>query len=273
MAVAIDAVGGLIAAHTGVTSFTDATFTVGSGTNRALVVGLVIEATPPTTPTVNWDSAGTNQAMTLIATMSDARQSNAIKIYLFGLIAPTSGAKTLNVGGLVSGNNTTLAYAAFTGADQTGGTTTFKNAVTNGAGSGTSLSATVTTVNGDAALSMFGGNDGALTLNQTAWASQVLLTSDLYKGCYGLAVGASVVLTATQSTANSNFAAMAINQASAVITVLSSDNGVPVLRKVYPTGNYPFLAFTELLPAPGTGDMWYPAWSSIDQKVVVIGAG
>lgn len=37
----------------------------------------------------------------------------------------------------------------------------------------------------------------------------------------------------------------------------------------------PFLAFDPILIAAptGTGDMWYPSWSGISRRVILIGAG
>lgn len=220
MTVAIDAKSNWSTSQNAVTSFTDASFTIGSGSNRALVVALVCEATTgnsPTAPTVNWDSTGTNQSMTLIATMSDNRQAHDIRIFLFSLVAPTSGNKTLSVAGLNANVDSLIAYISFTGVDQTGGTITFRNAITSAVGNGTTLTATVTSAIGDAVIAIFGSNSGSVSVNQTAWTNvQVGTTfgSDGYTGNYAIAVGTSTAMTLTQSAGNCNYAAMDILAAS-----------------------------------------------------------
>jgi hypothetical protein len=95
MAAAVDATGtGQTAVAT--TSFTEAasTITVGSGANRVLTMmiqfGAVVSGV-----TANWDSAGTNQAMTQVG--NEPESDNLATTYIFGLIAPTSGAKLLKV--------------------------------------------------------------------------------------------------------------------------------------------------------------------------------
>lgn len=216
--VVIDAKSNFTAAQS-VASFTNNTFTVGAGINRALLVALACEGVAPTAPTCNWDSTGANQAMTLIATDVDNRESSPVRIFLFGLVNPTAGLKTLSVAGLNTSTSSIIAYISFNGVDQTGGATTFKNSQVNSTGTGTVLTATVVTNAGDAALAMFSSNAGGATFNQTAWPSTQGTTSasvNGYNGNYGIASGASVALTQTQSTAHDQgFVATALNQLTA----------------------------------------------------------
>ncbi len=218
MAVVFDALTDYGISHNSVTSFTDTRHTVGSGSNRALIVALSAEATLPTAPTCNWDSAGTNQSMTAIASIA---RSTSTKTWLFCLVAPTSGAKTLNVASLGTAADVIVAYISFTGADQTGGTTTFKNAISSTA-TETTNTKTVTTVSGDGVVGMFSGNDGTPTVNQTAWTSAAVTTAsiDFHIGNFAIAAGATTVMSMTQTSAPDTGVALAINQA--VIDVLQA---------------------------------------------------
>jgi hypothetical protein len=101
--------------------------TVGSGANRALVVSLNFgynTGVPPSAVSVHWDSAGTNQAMTQIVSGSNIATNDEVQ--LWGLVAPTSGNKTLSVSW--TGNAEVFVTAvSFINVNQTGGATTFPN--------------------------------------------------------------------------------------------------------------------------------------------------
>lgn len=114
--------------------------TVGSGSNRALTVFALWGTAGPTGVTVTWDSGGTNQTMTQLALLTQATQTAAI----YGLVAPTSGTKTL----AFTWTNTAQLIVhgcAWTGVNQTGGVTSFPGAQT-AAGAAT---VTVTSATGD----------------------------------------------------------------------------------------------------------------------------
>lgn len=121
MAVAIDAVAA-DATTNATTSQSISTFTVGAGANRALVVALTWQQAA-TAQAVHWDTAGTNQALTLIGT---AVISTTLRVSLYGLIAPTSGNKILTATWTGS-SDVAMAPISFTGVNQTGGTTSFAN--------------------------------------------------------------------------------------------------------------------------------------------------
>ena len=97
-----------------------------------------------TAPTAKWDVAGTNQAMTLIGLQNNA--------YLYGLVAPTSGNKILTVSWTTQSVTAILNCTSFTGALQTGGTTTFPNKVSSG-GAGQPTQ-TITSATGDMVVAM-----------------------------------------------------------------------------------------------------------------------
>lgn len=159
MAVAFDAKGSADATFTGTTvSFTN--LTVGSGSNRGLIAVLIFFADPGAFSSVAWDSSGTNQAMTQIGSTQHNSTNNAY-VALFGLVAPTSGNKTLKATwtNIVSGY---IDAIAFTGVDQTGGATTFYN---NNAATGSSAApaVTITSASGDAAVDVTCGVVGNLS--------------------------------------------------------------------------------------------------------------
>jgi hypothetical protein len=117
--------------------------TVGSGGHRALVCSVGADLNSGLDPvTVVWDSGGTNQSMTpFLAELGNGASS--IKIILYGLVAPTSGNKTLSVT-FNSAASSYISCISFTNVSQTGGTTTFANAQTIDS-SGTSPVALTTT--------------------------------------------------------------------------------------------------------------------------------
>lgn len=220
MAVALDAKGNFSVSHDAVTSYTDTSFTVGSGANRALIVGLACESgtgNHPTAPTANWDSTGTNQSMTLIAASTmQLSSSSDFSLFLFGLVAPTSGNKTLSIASMngSAGSDSIVAMISFTGVDQTGGTTTFKNG-NKGNNSTTTISYAPTTVSGDAVVTVFGTGFGGESFNQTVWANlaQTTLAAFNYDGQYALAVGTTTTMTMTQGGAATEvFSGVVLNQ-------------------------------------------------------------
>lgn len=162
MAVALDSFVADVTSNA-VTSRTLTTLTVGAGANRVLVVALTLQGSA-TAPSVHWDSTGTNQAMTLIT--SQVVTGSVAKLWLYGLVAPTSGAKTLSATWTGS-SDVTLAAGALTGADQTGGATTFAHAAAV-AGTGAN-SSTVTSATGNWVVGCFTGNGAISAPSATQW--------------------------------------------------------------------------------------------------------
>lgn len=125
MAVSFDAIGTGVDSITGQSSpFTLTTLTVGTGNQRALVVQIAWLAAAPAGLTVNWDSAGTPQACTLIKSQAGV---NGQTVQLWGLLAPTSGNKTLSVAWSAGTTELMLQAAAWTGVDQTSTAVAFPN--------------------------------------------------------------------------------------------------------------------------------------------------
>src|ERR1017187_10390268 len=190
MSVAFDAAAtGSTNSHS--TSLTNGNLTVGTGANRVLIVEVAFGAAV-TGVSAYWGTAGTNQAMTLI---KSASTSSGRMVQLWGLVAPTSGHKTLGVT-WTTFTDCILDCCSFTGATQVGGTTTFANSgsVTGSSGN---ASLTITSSAGDYAVDALtrvcGSGGGA-----TSTPSQTLvyaLSTGSYEGAAsdGAAAGSSVV--------------------------------------------------------------------------------
>jgi hypothetical protein len=187
------------AVFSGATSVNLGTLTVGSGSNRALVASIMFNAVVSTVA-LHWDTAGTNQSMTQIGTGTNSIGSTNV-IYLFGLLAPTSGAKTLGATWTTSAAGY-LSGISWTGVSQTSFATSFINFnhVANSCGGTTTSSITVTTTSGNATVE-FGGNSGSETgtaFNQTQWYEDHTGTPNSWAN-YALSAGASTTFNETVS--------------------------------------------------------------------------
>lgn len=149
-AVAFDANQTAIAYVTdGTTPLNTSGLTIGSGSNRALVVAISLRGVSISSQSMHWDPSGTNQALTLITSLS----TTAFTTQLWGLVNPTSGNKVLST--TWSGSAIcTMNGTSFTGVDQTGGTTSFPHATSTSDTSGTvtAPSLTVTSAANNAAM-------------------------------------------------------------------------------------------------------------------------
>jgi hypothetical protein len=134
--------------------------TVGSGSNRALVVLLLFNNSSVTGVSVTWDYGGTNQAMSLISSsLTDTSLEPLTQ--LWGLVNPASGNLTLQMA-WTTGCNVAVGAVSFTGVDQTGGTTTFK-AATPTLGTSASQSITISSTTGNYTVANMGCDDGSVT--------------------------------------------------------------------------------------------------------------
>lgn len=120
MAVAFDANASSPVHTAGATSLSLTTFTMGSVSNGALVSQL-FTALDVSSIVANWDSGGTPQSMTSIITAASA---STHRVAMNGLVAPTSGNKTLAVSWTTS-SEAYLNATSWSGVNQTGGSTTF----------------------------------------------------------------------------------------------------------------------------------------------------
>lgn len=156
-----------------VTTISNGNLTVGSGSNRALIVQLILSGVT-TGVSVVWDQAGANQALTLIQATSDAA---ARSVQLWGLVAPVSGNKIIKAS-WTNVVNAILNGTSFTGVNQTGGATSFAHAATN-TGTGTSASLSVTSATGNMA------TDAICTGSTLSAPLQTLLFTATYGGTNG----------------------------------------------------------------------------------------
>lgn len=142
--------------------------TIGSGSNRVLVVQLIFQNTV-TSPAVIWDQGGTNQSMTAIISHASA---NGQFTCLFGLIAPTAGLKAVRVTWTGTAGQAMIQGVSWTGADQAAIATTFPNS-TFTTGNNASPTITVTSAVGNACMSAVAA--GSLQAINSTSATQTLL--------------------------------------------------------------------------------------------------
>lgn len=146
MAVAVDANATADSTANGVTSINHANLTIGAGSDRALVVGINWSGTNSAV-TLNWDSAGTPQALALIPSATATNGTVALA-NCWGLVAPTSGNKNLACA-WTTARDVVVNGTSWIGVDQTGGSTSFPGGA-GATGTGTTASVTVASATGDA---------------------------------------------------------------------------------------------------------------------------
>lgn len=193
--VVFDAAAGAVLSGGGATTLDHTTLTIGSGTNRALTAILQFDNKSVSGVTMAWDPAGTNQALTLIGTVSNAGANGRTEVW--GLVAPTSGNKTLRAS-WTGGSQCAIGAVSWTGVDQTGGTTSFPN-FNSATGTGTTASVTITSGTGHAVI--------AGHVNTSGSGMSAVNNTSLHRITYGLVIdfganyqatgSASIALTAT----------------------------------------------------------------------------
>lgn len=109
MAIAYSATGTVFNGGVAVTTLTLASATLAA--NTSLLIGVIAINGVPGTVSMTWDFGGTNQVMTQVGTVS-----NTVQIFVFKLINPTTGLKTLQAAG-IGGRNAHISLAAFSGTD------------------------------------------------------------------------------------------------------------------------------------------------------------
>jgi hypothetical protein len=143
MAVAVDATG-TEQNSASATSLAYTGITVGSGSNRALIVTFGISnGTAPTGVTATWDNGGTNQAMTSISSVANG----GITTFVYGLRNPIAGNKTLQIA-WTNTNEISACAISFTGVDQVSDATAFPHN-NSSTGSSTTASLTITSASGN----------------------------------------------------------------------------------------------------------------------------
>ncbi len=133
----------------GVTSLTSANLTVGSGSNRALIVQLGFSVKTISALAVTWDFGASAQACAVV-TGAAANATDNARAELWGLVAPVSGAKTLKAA-WTTASDIYMNQTSWTGVDQTGGATSFPHG-TSATGTSAAPSVTVTSAVGNATM-------------------------------------------------------------------------------------------------------------------------
>lgn len=187
MTVAQDAIGATLSDNnTGATSISGTPITVGTGSNRALIVEVAFLSAQASV-TVTWDVGGTNQALTLIGTATVPATNMNTRLY--GLVNPVSGTKTLTISYSVT-DSVLSCVTSYTGVNQTGGTTSFPN-FTTATGNSTTNSITITSATGDMAVATHvNGSAGYLSTNGT---NIYILSGTNISGAANQAAGAATV--------------------------------------------------------------------------------
>lgn len=186
------------------------TITVGSGANRGLVVAFQIDGTTALSgQTVVWDNGGTNQSMTLIG--SEPTTGAGGIVYFYGLVAPTSGAKTLTVTWSSPSVEINIYAVSFTGVNQAGSTSSFQFVGANNGNSTAMTTTAITSATGDYVVGAF---LSASTAAISAVSNTAVPAIDNAQGSINTAANrvtgsASVTLTGTTSTGL--WAAAAVN--------------------------------------------------------------
>lgn len=187
MGLPVNATGTKLYAPSG-TSASYTGITIASGTNTVLLVVITFDTNAVIGGvSCTWDSGGTNQSMTSIVNTAQGKDC-----FIFGLVAPTTGNKTL----AVSWTGTVRPFIdaiAYNSANQTGGTTTFYGGVT-GAGVAT---VNVSSAVGDSVISIEssgvsqGTATGTLLFDDHVSGTVINAMSNYMDGAASVAIGNS----------------------------------------------------------------------------------
>lgn len=129
--------------------------TVGSGSDRALLIGIATSG-QTSSFTVTWDQGGTNQNVPAIGSPVNAAAGGVGRVAWFGLVAPTSGSHTLRLVLTGTADEIFVFGLSVTGANQTGGTTTFAHG-TSATGNSTTTSRAITSATGNMTVDLSSG--------------------------------------------------------------------------------------------------------------------
>jgi hypothetical protein len=266
MAVAFDAKGTSDKTAGATTSLTFTNLTIGAVSNPALLVFVQFGGDPGAFTKQQWDSTGTPQTLTNI--ISAHETDSLAYAFLFGLAGPHTGNKTLALT-WTNSIDYTIDAASFSGADQTGGATTFKNA-TSATGPSTPGTITVTSPAGDMAVASFASNNATWS---TASAGTLIFAdnTNVSGAATYLAGAGSTTMTVNQGGADI-WVAVGCDIAAfvaAATPVLSLSRRVFVKRRWSGWRQSPFGAFPERRERPA---LWTPRKSLITPRKRLIGA-
>jgi hypothetical protein len=205
MAVTFDAKGTADATSNGATgqNFTNLTIT-GGLSNSALVAQFAFSLKTIASLAVKWDNAGTPQSMTSIVAANGT--GTVARAELWGLIAPTSGNKTLNAA-WTGASDICVQAVSWSGVDQAGGTTSFAHSTsatgTANASPGTHNSLAITSAVNNATMDAVCGD--AATYNSVNQTSTYIDNAPAtISGAASRAAGAATVTHTWQASGTSN---------------------------------------------------------------------
>jgi len=220
MAVVFDAQSSADTTGAAAVSFSNSTnLTIGTGTNRALIVLIAWSSTAPTGISITWDGVA-------LSAVSGASSVNgtAGNTKIYGLVNPNSGTKTL-AGSWTGSRDFYVAGIAYTGVEQS----SEANAFTSGNfanGGSASASIGMDPAFGDTAL----GNANVAIMGAAANFSSVtegiqvfLDNTQTAKGCGARIAGSNSIIHLTASLTSANWTVSACQIVQAVISAVSSD--------------------------------------------------
>ncbi len=212
--------------------------TVGSGTDRALLVAITVAGVKGTDYanylTVTWDYGSSNQQMTLIG----SKVASNLNIILYGLVNPASGSRTLRVQGSGGTAKYSIAAIAFNNVRQASVATAFAN-YTVASDITTLATVTVPCADGDMVAALFSVPLGPGFVSPIEWWHGTTVTS-LAAGNYTVGASPSKTLTVNQNDAG-------VWDAIGVDVVLSVIN-VPITASGFSVGIPSFSAPVMVVP-------------------------
>jgi hypothetical protein len=227
--VAVNATASAATTGNGVAALTNANLTVPAG-STALLAFLTTSTfgTPVSAVSLRWDSAGTNQAMTQVASSTLGGNSS----FLFGLLSPTSGLKTLSASWTGSGA-ATLYVMSFSGTATDTIANAFKNA-NSATGATTAVALTGSSAVGNVNVIGVGDESGNSVNSLSATGSTSLFNITTNNGGAGAYApgAASVAWTATLAVTD-NWSACCIDvsaPASTLTPILPAQSPIPAAR-------------------------------------------
>src|SRR6266704_942142 len=220
MAVVFDAQSSADTTGAAAVSFSNSTnLTIGTGTNRALIVLIAWSSTAPTGISITWDGVA-------LSAVSGASSVNgtAGNTKIYGLVNPNSGTKTL-AGSWTGSRDFYVAGIAYTGVEQSSEANAF---ISGNFANGGSASASIgmDPAFGDTAL----GNSNVAIMGAAANFSSVtegiqvfLDNTQTAKGCGARIAGSNSIIHLTASLTSANWTVSACQIVQAVISAVSSD--------------------------------------------------
>jgi hypothetical protein len=212
MAVAASATG--TAAYSAAASPRTFTFTVNASDTLALF--FIVADTAPVITSVTWDSGGTNQACTQVATRACSTATNGT-VWIYAVVNPTSGTKTLSVA-FTGTVGISAEMQSYTGSVTTSVAAACTNALTGQGTSATASTAAQSGVSGDMYVSAYVSG----VINSVSNTSIYLLAPAGNDAAANRAQSTGVGITLTASLTSGQWAAVSCDIKAATTSVTSS---------------------------------------------------